>query len=433
MRLFRVIPTQRRLDPPNRCLMSKTRSSEALKTSRPTPPSLVKNRDFVYLWWIGLTSFLVRWLEILVFGVFTYQHTGSAFMVAMMTMLRLLPMALFGVFFGALAERIVRRQALILVISLSLLTALSLTVIAFTGHLEVWHLAVASFINGTAWATDNPVRRTMIGDVIGNERMASAMSIEVGTSNATRLAGPSMGGLILATAGIEGAFALTSVMYLLALAAAIAGRNRNRPALTGGTSLLNSLATGFKVLKSDPRLTGAMWITVLFNLFGWPVLSMVPVIGQDRLGLTPEAIGLLASSDGLGALISALIIARLSRPGRYGRIYLAGVVTFLAALPVFALATHPLVAAGALFFAGVGQGGFAIMQATITFFVAPPGRRSQAMGLMTACIGVGPIGFLVLGALAEVWGATTTAVLMSMSGLLITAMSWRLWRATWSA
>ena len=108
------------------------------------PTGLFRDRDFLCLWWVGLASFLIRWLEILVFGVFTYQATGSAFTVAMMTMLRLLPMALFGAALGTLAERIVRHQALLLVVSGSLLTSLILTVISYAGHLEVWHLAALS-------------------------------------------------------------------------------------------------------------------------------------------------------------------------------------------------------------------------------------------------------------------------------------------------
>ena len=106
--------------------------------------------DFRRLWIVGLVASGVRWLEILVVGVFVYQHTGSAFAVALMTMLRSLPMALFGVLIGALADRVERKQALIGVVLLMLTTSLCLAVLAYTGQLAVWHLAVASFCNGVA-------------------------------------------------------------------------------------------------------------------------------------------------------------------------------------------------------------------------------------------------------------------------------------------
>src|SRR5438874_10401632 len=104
--------------------------------------------DFRRLWIVGLVASGVRWLEILVVGVFVYQHTGSAFAVALMTMLRSLPMALFGALIGALADRVERKQALIGVVLLMLTTSLCLAVLAYTGQLAVWHLAVASFCNG---------------------------------------------------------------------------------------------------------------------------------------------------------------------------------------------------------------------------------------------------------------------------------------------
>ena len=93
--------------------------------------------------------FFIRWLEILVFGVFTYQQTDSAFYVAGMTMVRLLPLALFGVPFGALAARIRREAGLVVMLATLSTTAMAVLVLAATGQLQVWHLALASFINGT--------------------------------------------------------------------------------------------------------------------------------------------------------------------------------------------------------------------------------------------------------------------------------------------
>ena len=271
----------------------------------------------------------------------------------------------------------------------------------------------------------------MVGDIVGPVLMGRAMSLEVGTSTATRLAGPGMGGFLLASIGIAGIFAMSTVLYASALIAVLAVRQRDGNRRTDSTSFLASMAAGFAVLRRDPRMTGALWITVLFNLFGWPVLSMVPVIGKDELGLGPGMIGLLASSDGLGALISALIVARLSAPGRYGRTYVLGLALFLLMLTPFALAPHPALAGMALFFSGAGQAGFAIMQATLMLVLAPPGLRSQAMGLMTMCIGTGPLGFLMLGALAEQFGAPATAVTLSLGGLLMLAVSWPWWRQLW--
>src|SRR5438874_784376 len=151
---------------------------------------LLASADFRRLWVIGIVAFAVRWLEMLVVGVFVYQHTGSAFDVALMTMLRMLPMALFGAVIGAWVERIERRIALIAVVLIMLATSVWLAVLAYLGWLAVWHLALASFVNGIAWAADNPVRRVMLCEVVGPAHMSAAMSIDVGANNAIRMLGP---------------------------------------------------------------------------------------------------------------------------------------------------------------------------------------------------------------------------------------------------
>ncbi len=136
--------------------------------------------NFWRLWSVGLVVFTVRWLETVALGVFVYQHSQSAFLVAMMTMLRLLPMGLFGAFIGAWAEKIERRVTLIAVVMLMLTTSVSLALLEYSGNLAIWHLAAASFLNGLGWASDNPVRRVMIGDVVGGSQMSTAMSLDVG-------------------------------------------------------------------------------------------------------------------------------------------------------------------------------------------------------------------------------------------------------------
>src|SRR5689334_1191544 len=107
--------------------------------------------DFRRLWLVGVVVFAVRWLEMLAVAVFAYQHTGSPFIVAMLTMLRMLPMTLFGAVVGAMTERLERRTTLIIVVISMLLSSATLALLAWTGTLAVWHVALASFVNGISW------------------------------------------------------------------------------------------------------------------------------------------------------------------------------------------------------------------------------------------------------------------------------------------
>jgi len=384
--------------------------------------------DYRRLWLIGVVSSVVRWLDTLAFAVFAYQLTGSASVVAMLTMLRLVPMALVGPFLGALGERIERRLMLFAVFCLMGGTAVVLAVLAHAGMLAVWHLAVASLLNGLAWATDNTVRRLLIGEVVGTARVGAAMSVDIGSGNAARLLGPTTGGALLASVGIEGAFALGAVLYLVPIVASWRLAYRNTGAPAGGPAILARIAEGFGVVRRDRRLAGTMAVTVIFNIFGWPFTSMVPVIATSALELGPRGAGLLAGLDGLGSLASAAMLAVWLRPKHYRAAYVGGTAAYMATLSLFALSPTPVLAGAALILNGFAQSGFGVMQTTLVYVLAPPETRSRVFGVLSMCIGTAPLGFLHLGFLADAIGAPYATALIGLEGLLALALTWRLWR-----
>ena len=390
---------------------------------------LLGEPDFRRLWLVGLVVFSVRWLEMLAVAVFAYQRTGSPFIVALLTMLRMLPMAMFGALIGAAAERVERRTALVLVMMLMLLCSIALALLAWSDALEIWHIALASFISGVTWTTDNPVRRTMIGEVVGPERMSAAMSIDVGANNASRMLGPTVGGILLATVGIGGAFAVSVAGYLVAAMVALRVRHRNTAASSGAAGVLERMIEGLVVVRRDPRLSGTMVITVIYNTFGWPFTSMIPVIGQDNLGLAAVGIGVLASMDGIGAFCGAIAIALCAKPSHFARLFIGGVAIYLLMLPVFALAPDPSLAGFVLLLTGLANSGFSIMQATLVYLAAPPEMRSRVFGVLSVCIGVGMIGFLHLGWLAGMIGATWAIVMIGVEGLAAMLLTRHWWRA----
>ena len=390
---------------------------------------LLGEPDFRRLWVVGLVVFSVRWLEMLAVAVFAYQRTGSSFIVALLTMLRMLPMAMFGALIGAAAERVERRTALVLVMMLMLLCSIALALLAWSGALEIWHIALASFISGLTWTTDNPVRRTMIGEVVGPERMSAAMSIDVGANNASRMLGPTVGGILLATLGIGGAFAVSVAGYLVAAMVALRVRHRNTALPSSAAGVLERMIEGLLLVRRDPRLSGTMVITVIYNTFGWPFTSMIPVIGQDNLGLGAAGIGLLASMDGVGAFCGAIVIAFCAKPPHFARLFIGGVAVYLLMLPVFALAPAPSLAGFGLLLTGLANSGFSIMQATLVYLAAPPEMRSRVFGVLSVCIGIGMIGFLHLGWLASMIGATWAIVIIGVEGLVAMLLTCRWWRA----
>lgn len=389
--------------------------------------------DFRRLWLVGLFISIARWLEMLVVAVFVFQQTGSAFLVAAMTMLRVAPLGLFGALLGVLADRVPRRRALLGVLALQGFAVGSMALPAAYGTLAVWQVALACFIGGIGWATDNSVRRMMIGGAVGSARMGSAMSLDVLANNASRIAGPVFGGTLLALLGAGGAFGLAVLLYLMALGFALGLTGGAVAASRGSLSVLGEMRESFAVALRLPGLRAVLLVTMVFNLFAWPSASMIPVIAQASLGLDPRGVGLLASMEGIGALAGAALVGLIARPGRYPAIYVGGTAVYLGSLICFALAPGALLAGAALLVTGIGNAGFATMQATLTYLTAPPEVRGRALGVLSTAIGTGLLGFLQIGMLAELLGAPLATSVVCAEGLLALVATRRLWRPMFHA
>ncbi|MGG5817652.1 MFS transporter [Falsiroseomonas sp. HW251] len=383
--------------------------------------------EFRRLWLTGLAVSVARWLEMLVVGVVVFQQTGSPFLVAAMTLLRVAPMALLGLLSGIVADLVPRRSALLSILLMQGAALAAMSALALADALQVWQVALACVVGGIGWAADNPVRRMMIGESVGPARIGAAMSLDVLSSNISRVGGPVLGGVLLGGLGAGAAFGLAAALYLVAVAVAFRLRAGRRAARRRGATILGELREGLTATLAIPELRGVMVITMVFNLFAWPCTSMIPVIGKDALGLGPGGIGVLASMEGVGALATAALVGALLRPSLHGATYLGGTAFYLLMMIGFAVAPGPVPAAAALMASGIGGACFATMQGTLTWLVTPPELRGRALGLLSTAIGSGVIGFLQVGLLANWLGAPAATCLVAGCGLVMLGLSRPLW------
>ena len=152
----------------------------------------------------------MRWFEILATSVFTFSVTQSALAVALVNLARAAPNLLFGAFTGAIADRFDRRTLLLGgEIVLVLITGF-LCLLAALGVITPWHIAAGAFINGIVFSMEFPVRRNMMGDIAGVDRISRAMGLDLTANNATRIIGPALGGFVLEAIGITGIFAVAT-------------------------------------------------------------------------------------------------------------------------------------------------------------------------------------------------------------------------------
>ncbi len=388
---------------------------------------LLRNREFRLIWLIGAATNTLRWLEILAVGVVVFDLTGSPFQVAFMVILRFAPMALIGAFTGVVAERFNRRLFQILSLGFMMTTSIVLTVLVFGGYLNLWVIGISVVLNGLFWTTDNPIRRTLLGEVVQPAQIGIAMSLDTVTNSTTRFLGPLVGGIFLEFAGLEGVFLVGAIFYGSALGLALlvhAVPDQQNP---GHGSIFSFLTDGIKVLQTNRVLVGVLAITVIYNLWAFPFVSMIPVIGKDVLGLSPLPVGLLVSAEGAGTLIGALLVLLTRSVAHYRRLYTFGLSLSLAMALIYSQMGAFVPSGVFLVLEGIGAGFFAAMQAALVLLNTPPEMRSRMMGLLSVCVGLCALGFLHIGLLADWVGAQNAVLICTAEGLvalILVCLTW---------
>ncbi len=385
---------------------------------------LLRIADFRRAWLIGIASGIVRWLELLAFGIYVFDQTGSAFLVATFTLLRLLPFSLFGIVTGALVDRL--GQRMVLRLSLTAMVAVSgvLAILSFRGELELWHLALGTILSGMYWTTDFSARRNLLGQIAGPDHLSRALSFDAASNTLTRAVGPIVGGVLIAVLGFGGILFLSVSLYFVALVLALRFSLGEGGAETEKRGLLRGISEAFVFAVRWRKLVAAFAITIIFNLFGFPFTALIPVIGKQTLGLTPDAVGLIAALEGSGAIIGSLLVSRARTEGQIWGRYMGGVLICMAGVVVLGFAGDVPMAALGIGVAGIGAGLFAASQVTLVYRLSPPEQRSRMLGLLTICIGTAPIGFAYLGALADLFGSGPALLIMTALGFVSMLLFW---------
>lgn len=380
---------------------------------------------------------MMRWLDMLVLVVFTFELTDSAGHVALVLVARMLPRLIFGVALGTLADRVNRKRLWIAsLLGLGAVT-LSLSALIASGGLVFWQLLVAVFAAGMFWAAEFPVRRALMADVVPDEAIGPAISIDWTTDSMNRTIGPALGGFLFVTVGAEGAYLLMAGVFgLAALAATRLQYTSIARAPEEGESPLQHLLGGLRYVRTSRLLVGVLMVTVVFNVVFPPYQSMIPVIGREILLANPVRVGLLSATEGLGAVMAALWIASRATPRMYPRIYFFGTAMFLVCALGFSQSATYAVSSLLVFMAGFGFSSFATMQTTILVRASAPAMRGRVLGVLSLAIGAGPLGALQVGPLVGAVGEQTALTIVMAEGLvmlLIVGAIWPMLRQVWTA
>jgi MFS family permease len=388
--------------------------------SRPAVRELLREPDFLRLWLVGAVANSMRWLEMLVSGLFAYEITGSALAVTGVVAARQLPQLFFGAFAGAVSEAVDRKLILMLTLIVPAVISTVLATLATTGHLELWHVALGNLAAGTMGATEMPTRRRMVGEAAGHHRIAQAIALDSSTGAATRMIGPLLGGIAFEWLGMRGAYTLTALIQLLGafvLAGLVYHQMTRRLALA---RIPADIVEGLRYARTKPLMLLVFGVTVITNAFAFSYAGLIAPLGLGAFQVTPGLVGLLAAAEPLGALLGGGLIAfgflRIDRR----LMFAGGSALFMVMLVITGLSPSYWLALIALFLGGFGTAGFANMQTTLMLTEAPIEMRSRLMGIVTVCIGTGPLGVLAMGALSDHLGPRGAILAMAGLGLAAT-------------
>jgi len=387
-------------------------------TSRLAALDALREPRFRLLWLAGLAINSARWLDFLALGWIAYELTDSVLMVGVAAFFRAAPMMVLGLFTGLIVDRFPRGRLLISVQCLNLAAALCLALLFGSGHGSFGLLIFFETLIGIAWSLDLPSRRTVLYTLVGPRRLTNAVSLESMSQQGTKMVGPLLGGLLLNRVGAAGCYLALALIYVLALVMIVALVRRARLVNTGtGETVLAGLATGLREVRAQPVILGVLAITIAMNLLVFPYQQMWSVLARDILHVNSELLGLLIAVDGFGALLGASIVAAWPGFSRHSQVFVGGALCSSALVIGLALSPWYALSLFIQFLLGLAESGFATMQAALILMHASDRARGRALGILTVCIGTGPIGALIIGFSASQIGAPLATAFGGMLGL----------------
>jgi MFS family permease len=381
--------------------------------------SVLRQRDFRLLWAAGGVSNACRWMETAVLGWLILELTNSPWQVAVVGVCRSAPMLAFGLFSGLIADRMNRWSVMLLAQAGSALVTSTLLGLLLLQRIQPWQVFLGTFILGCGTILDLPSRRSLIYDLVGPQRLVSAMSLETVNNTVGKFLGPLMGGVTIALSGFQGVYLLLLLAYLSTILLIVQVRVAIPRPLMRAQPIWPSLASGVHYAVHHHIVLGVLGTTMIMNAMAFSYVQLLPVIARDHLQVGPAWMGLLASADGLGTLIGALLIAALRHVQQPGRIFLLGSCLELVSLVAFALSPWYALSCALLLMVGIGNAGFSTMQSTLILLAVTPSMRGRALGIMGLCIGATPLGLLELGALATLVQAPAAIGLNAGAALVL--------------
>ena len=370
--------------------------------------------------WIGAcTSSIGTWMQKVAQSWLVLELTKSPFLLGLDAFLGEIPILLFSLVGGVIADRMDRRHVLILSQLIQLSCAFLLAGLIATGAVQVWHILTLSFIVGTAQAFGGPAYQALIPTLVKAEDLPNAIALNSIQFNLARVIGPAIGGLAFTKLGYAWCFALNGVSYIAVIISLVLVSVKYIPSPTG-SSILHSMKQGIHFIRSHGSMEALIVLAFCMTALGVPLLTFLPVFAKDVLKGGPDTFTTMLSISGAGAITGALIVAWLGNIRNKGRLALSTLTLLGGLIATFALSKSLALSSVLLFIAGAFLVSVFAMISSLVQLITGDEMRGRVMSVYNVAFRGGmPIGSLLTGYLVPIYSAPTV---LAVNGLLLTVL-----------
>lgn len=367
---------------------------------------LLRHRNY-RLFWFGQTGSLIgTWMQAVGRGWLALQLSNSAFMVGVVSAAGSLPVLLFTLYAGVVADRHEKLRVVRVTQALLLVEAVLLWWFVWTGQITIIWLVVISLLGGLFNAFDIPARQALIIELVGREDVVDAIALNSSGFNLARVIGPSIAAVVIARFGLAWCFGLNAVSYLLVLISLFLIRLPRWVRAATTTSPIAGLLEGLRYMRETREVTLLMAMVAVYSIFGIPYLVLMPVIARDTLHSGAQGYGILLAAVGVGAVCGAVALAMASHAIRRGRLLAASTVSFSLFLIAFSLSRTLWLSSALLLAVGLTMIVNNALANGLLQTIAPDALRGRVMAAYAfVFVGMGPVGSLLSGTVASAVGA----------------------------
>ena len=378
--------------------------------STPRPFRSLRHSDFRQLWTAEFISTSGSQIQRVAVAWQVYQLTGDAFQLGLLGLFRFLPVFLFGIVGGVMADRQDRRRLLLISQSILLCTSALLALLTFTDQITMPVIYAITFASYSVNAVGGPSRQALVPALVPERELTGAMTMNTLSMQVATVMGPALGGLLIGQAGVGAAYLVDAASFVVVILAVVT--MKARPAIRVATSgRLAAAIEGFQFVRNRPILIGVMGLDFVATFFG-ASNTLMPIFAEDVLGVGATGLGLLYSAPAAGAVAGSLIMSFSGTVRRPGLGVLLAVAGYGACLIGFGASDSMILSLLFLVGSGASDAVSMALRLAIRTLVTPDELRGRVAALHSTFAMGGPqVGEFQAGSLAAVIGVSLTVVI----------------------